>query len=419
VTRRFGRALAAVTLAGLILRAWGLAGAPLLSDDRSAGVSAVSFVERGAVGPMMWQHPRLRDLLVYGARATLGDGKLGHVLPSLVLGVLAIPLLGLLGRRLAGARAGLLAAALLAVDAVHVDYSRQAVQDVYTAFFGIAGVLLAVEHALRGKARWLVAAGVAFGLGVASKWSVAFPAAVALGWVALRAVRDPDLAPGLRAARVALGVAALVLLPAAIYAATWAPWFLAGRDLRDWFELHRLVTAELTTHAGYNPADLELPHHAALWFVRPVAFADFTFDASGSPVPYVAVTNPLVWLLVLPAVAGAAARARRAGDERLALVAALFGATYVPFLLTGRPIWVHSALAVLPFALLAVGALADRALAARHRGRRFAVAWLAGAALAAVPLYLLATGYALRIPALHAAAAAYRPALESGARAAP
>lgn len=176
--RRFAAGLALVTLLGLALRALALPGQPPLGDDLGAARSAVNYVERGQVGPTMWHHPRLRDLAVHASAAWLGPSKVGVVLPSLTLGTLAILAVGLLGRRLAGERAGLLAAFLLAIDSLAVGYSRQAIQEIYPLAFGAAGVLLALEHDARRRPAWLAAAGVAFGLGLASKWSVAFPLAV-------------------------------------------------------------------------------------------------------------------------------------------------------------------------------------------------------------------------------------------------
>src|SRR5512138_2538707 len=107
-SRAFLLRLLAVTLVAVALRVAWLPTQPPLGDDALAGASAINFVERAQVGPTMWQHPRLRDLAVYASMELLGSGKAGLVFPSLLLGVLAIPAVGLLGSRLAGDRVGLL-----------------------------------------------------------------------------------------------------------------------------------------------------------------------------------------------------------------------------------------------------------------------------------------------------------------------
>ncbi len=403
----FPALLALATAVGLVLRAWGLASQPPLPDDFGCGASAVNFVERAQIGPIEWHHPHLRDLLVYGAMEIAGPTKLGFVLPSLLLGVLAVPVVGLLGRALAGSAVGLLAAALLAIDAVHVGYSRQAVQEGYPLFFGALGALLTIRYDRSGLPSRLIAAGVAFGLGAASKWSVLFPAITALAWTIWREVRRADARrDAIRG--VALAMVWLVIVPATIYLVTWTPWLLGGRDLIDLARLHVAMAGEAVAHGGYNPADLALPHQPALWFVEPVAYASFTVGSRG-PIALVFLTNPLVWLLVLPAAAVAAREAWRRRDADQAFVVALFAVTYIPFVLTRRPIWVHSALAVLPFAIVLVASLVVRAGERLSRRRAVAISYLAVTALLSAPLQALATGAGLRSPFLWAIARHYRP----------
>jgi len=404
---RFALVALALAAVALLVRGLGLTSEPLLSDDLGCGVSAVNFVERGQIGPTMWQHPRLRDLAVYASMLALGPTKLGFALPSLLLGVLAVPALALLGRRIGGARVGLVAAALLAVDALHVGMSRQAVAEVFTTFFAITGALLALEFDRTRRLAPLFAAGIVFGLGAAAKWSVvgaAFAAAVWLGWRELRQ------AGGRRevAARTAVLVAALVVVPATVYLLTWTPWFLHGRDLFDFVRLHRAMAAEAATHQGFTRAEVLLPHRAIAWFTVPTGYASFAAGPQG-PVPYVFVTNPIVWLLVLPAaalVARAAWRERRAHD---ALLLALFAATYLPFAAVGRPIWLHSALAPEPFALLLVATLVVRASSRVTRPGLALAAYLVATIAISIPLDLLATGRGWESPALRGIAARFRP----------
>jgi dolichyl-phosphate-mannose-protein mannosyltransferase len=410
---RFARWLAVLTVAAAILRTASLAGQPPLGDDLSAGASAVNFVERSQIGPTMWQHPRVRDLLVYASLAAAGHSKLGLVLPSLLLGILAIPVVGLLGRRLAGDRAGLLAAFLLAVDPVHVGFSREGIQEVYTALFGAAGVLATLRHLDTRRATWAIVAGMLFGLGLASKWSVAFPLAISLGWACWSVAREVDVGPALRRARLALLASTLVLLPAATYLATWAPWFGGGRGLGDWVVLQLAMAAEATHHAGFNPADAEMPHRAFLWFLWPGHYASSAFGPDG-PLPFVAISNPLTWLATLPAIAWLAREAWRTGTAERGLLPALVLATWLPFAVASRPIWLHSALAVLPFALAAVAAAAVGVTERAPAGRRWLAAYVIAAAVMAAPLYLLATGLAMDVPALRGAALSYRPASTLG-----
>ena len=51
----FAAALCAITVFAAALRAWGLAAQPGLGDDWSAGLSAITFVERGEIGEPVCQ----------------------------------------------------------------------------------------------------------------------------------------------------------------------------------------------------------------------------------------------------------------------------------------------------------------------------------------------------------------------------
>jgi 4-amino-4-deoxy-L-arabinose transferase-like glycosyltransferase len=417
-TRRFAWHLALLTLAAAVLRTIALPGQPPTGDDLGAAASAINFVERAQVGPTMWHHPRLRDLLVYASQVAFGTSKLGLVLPSLLLGIAAVPVTGLLARRFAGDRPGLLAALLLAIDPLHVDYSRQAVQECYLAFFAAAGVLTTLRYLDTRRAGWAVAAGTLFGLGLASKWSVAFPLGASVVWACWRVERDAEREPYVRRATLSLVFATLLLLPAAVYLATWAPWFAGGRALSDWLHLQNAMATEATHHAGFNVATLEHPHHAATWFLWPSSYADAAIGPEGR-VPLVAISNPLSWLATLPAVGWLVFTARRGEGSERGFLAALVLASWLPFAVTTRPIWVHSALGVLPFAFAAVAWFAHD-LAARGRlFRRSVMAWLVACLLVAVPLWALATGVAVNVPGLREIALSYRPAVTFERPAAP
>ena len=407
-SRRFAVALAAISLLGLGLRAWQLPGQRVFADDACVGVSSVNFVERGFLGPTMWQHPNARDLLVHASVRALGDTKLGLTFFSLAFGTLSVTLLGLATLRLLGrADAALLAALLLAIDSLHIDYSRQGVHEAYMPFFTLAGLWLALEFARRDRPGWLVAAGAALGLGLASKWYVAFPLAVIAAALAARLVRGPADRREVPQ-RLAFLCAALFLLPAAIYLASFYPWFARGHGLAEWLDLQQSMLHEVQTHRGFNPYLPTIDHRAWLWFLRPVYYVDVGFGP-GDPVLLIAITNPFVWLLTLPAVASLAYRARQDGLWSQRVLLALFVSSYLPFLLTPRPIWAHTAFAVLPFALMAIAQLlADLAAGGRLR-RRLLVAYLAAASACAAPLYLLAVGKGLEIAPLRPIVELFRP----------
>ena len=88
-------------------------------------------------------------------------------------GVLCVGLTWRLGRRLGGPRLGLAAAALLAVNSIHVDYSQLIRTDVQMTVFVLLAILAALNILERGRLRDHAAAGIFIGLGVATKWPAA------------------------------------------------------------------------------------------------------------------------------------------------------------------------------------------------------------------------------------------------------
>jgi 4-amino-4-deoxy-L-arabinose transferase-like glycosyltransferase len=97
---------------------------------------------------------------------------------SAAFGTATIPMVFLIGRRLAGRTAGLLAAGLLAVTVLHVRDSHFLSVDASLTFFCTLTWYCALRMAAGGSLRSYVAAGVAFGAAVLSKYSAAFLAAV-------------------------------------------------------------------------------------------------------------------------------------------------------------------------------------------------------------------------------------------------
>jgi dolichyl-phosphate-mannose-protein mannosyltransferase len=396
-------ALAAVVLAALALRAAGLSGQPLVPDDGAVGQTAVNFVEQGWPEPTMWNHPRLRDLLVYASIQALGPGPWGLKLWSVLLGALSVPALAALVLLLTGsAGAAALAAGLLAIDPLHVDFSRQAINDVYLSAFPVAAIAALLRYRETRAPAWVAAAGVALGLGLASKWSAPFPVGVAAVLVLVPALREAE---GWRArtAELALFAGCLVALPAAIYLLTFAPWFSRGHGLVEWLRLQGAMARETATHVGY--AGTKLPGYpgeivsALRWFVSPTWYVDYIPPPPPTPptegIFVVALGNPLSWLATLPAAAWAGWRAWRERDAAAGWLLALFLAAYLPFVLVPRPVWPNSALAVLPFQAALVGWAAWRL----HRRLALPVRiWAAAALGLAALLWLPAMGLRSPVP---------------------
>lgn len=386
--------LAGVTALALALRAVHLSEQPLIDDDLSVGLTAGNFAQGGWPEPTMWNHPRLRDLLVDASLSAFGETAWGLKIWSVALGTLSVAAASaLLFLLTENAFAALAAGLLLATDGLHLDFSRQAINDVYLAFFPVAALAALLRYRSARAPRWLLAAGVLLGLGLATKWSAAFPVGVAAAAMAWEVLRGPPSRG--RAAEMLFLAACLVALPLTVYLLTFLPWFGRGYSLAEWLQFQGAMALETTTHTGYGNKLPGFPGElvgAWKWFSRVVYYADDATSVAGAApvsVQIVGIGNPLAWLLVWPACGYLAWRAAKRGDRAALAILALFTASYLPFAAAGRPIWTNSAVGVLPFALFAVSYAAAKLAEAHARAVR---AWLAAALAAAAVLWFPAAG---------------------------
>ncbi|HZZ83284.1 MAG TPA: phospholipid carrier-dependent glycosyltransferase [Anaeromyxobacteraceae bacterium] len=399
MTRRALALLLATTGLALLLRVVWLSGQPLLPDDLAVGVTAHNFTRWGWPEPTMWNHPRLRDSLVALSEQAFGRGPWGLKIWSVAIGTLSVPATGLLVWELTGSGvAAVLASFLLAIDPLHLDFSRQAINDVQLAFFPVAALAAAWTYRRSRRCTCLAVAGLLFGLGLATKWSAAAQLLIALLAVMGDALRSKE--PRERASELIFVAACLVVLPATVYLLTYLPWFQRGYELVDLLQFHGRMALETVTHTGYGnklPGYLGEIVQPWRWFLAPVYYLEYALPrGSVGPDPgyIVGVANPLTWLLVWPACGLAAWTAALRRDEGLTWSVALFLVTYLPFAFATRPIWTNTALAVAPFALALV---AWAAVQLAKRWRTSVLAWGCVAALLAAVLWPASMGFPSRV----------------------
>ena len=413
-TRSATWVLALITLLALFLNGFQLARQPISPDDLDVALSAINYMENGQLGPTMWNHPCLRNIIVYYFLLAFGTGVVGVKGVSLLFGTLCTPLVALVGRRIfRDHRVALLAALLWACDALVIDFSRQGINDIYLAFFPLLAIYLAYRFRESGSQWWLLGSGICFGLALASKWSGLFPLSATLALLLVVIWREAPGA-GERLARSCHAAALLLVVPALVYLLTFIPWFAGGHSMAEWPALQRSMFLETSQHVGYHPKQWDdRDHHPFKWFVAPSVFVDpflnlDTPDASASKLPSfedgvtvaLGYANPLVWLLVLPAIFLVVRRGIRERDEGRCYLGGLFLVSYLPLVVSLRPIWMNTALSVLPYAVLAV---ADLVWSVAERSSRRGLVlggYLAAVLLVASPLYLLAIGKGTRIPVL-------------------
>jgi mannosyltransferase len=206
--------------------------------------------------------PPLYYALAWVWTQMMGTGEFGLRSISALAGVATAPVAYLIGLELRGRRAGLMAAALVAVNPMLLWYSQEA--RAYALFALLCAVsLLFCARALRhGRRRDLLAWAVASGLALATHYFAVFPLAAEAVWLLRRRGRDslPALA--------VLALFGLALAPLAIHQmslahAEWIASFPLG---------HRLWETAATFFTGETSDIIARPEQPALAFV-PLALA--------------------------------------------------------------------------------------------------------------------------------------------------
>lgn len=194
---------------------------------------------------LFW-HPAVGSLFSQGT-FTIDPGPyyLAGRLLVVSMGTASVYLVYRLGREAFGTTVGLVAAAFLAVEPLHVRYSHVAVTDVPGTAFALLAMLLLMRAARGGGRRWLLAGAIAAGLATSIKYNLGMlviPATVAGVVVAGRSAPS-----GLRARRAALArawfVVRRVYVPMLLAFIITTPFAVldAGRFVHDFTRQNQIV----------------------------------------------------------------------------------------------------------------------------------------------------------------------------------
>jgi dolichyl-phosphate-mannose--protein O-mannosyl transferase len=353
-----------------------------------------------------WVHPPLGKYLIAWGIDGFGNGPFGWRVSGAAAGTATIALAGALAFMLTGsalwAGAGAL---LLATEHLNFVQSRLAMLDIFLAFFSVLAVTLLVwdrkrrdrldeaarpppvvsgagidteglevapmapsaVHTLgRSGVRPLrLLAGASLGAAMAVKWSgILLWAAVvtlAVGWEWGRRRRAGYKRPfvGTLAEESPSLILGLVVVPLAVYVASWLPWLSdRGYSLGELWKHHFGDGEMLDYHLGLSTLNEEgepiHPYMSEAWtwllMLRPVAYYYDGTDTTAAEV--LGMANPvLFWcsLVVIPFLVFLWRRDWRAGA-----VAAPILFQYLPWLVVSRPLFLFYLTPLSPF--LAVGA---------------------------------------------------------------
>lgn len=315
-----------------------------------------------------WTHPPLAKLLIAGGMLVAGDNPLGWRWVNALFGAMGVVITYLLAMRLEGDRAiALIAGGLLLLDGLYLVESRTGMSNLFLVVL-TNGALLAFSRVLAappGNAGGaLFVMGLLLGLAVATKWSaVALLGLIGLAlvwrtirqWQADRTGDEHDPANARVNVRKAItsGLLALVIIPIAVYLASYLHFFLTGHDLTDFVALHQDMFAY---HRGLGVVHRD----SSPWWMwpldaRPVWYFYEETRQSGSYV--LGLGNPLLyWPMVVAAGWVAIDWWGRRPAALLILAIGFFG-QWLPWALSPRGTFIYHFLPAVPLGCVALAVL--------------------------------------------------------------
>ena len=309
----------------------------------------VELNEQGAAEFVV--HPPLGKWLIGIGIKLFGNNEFGWRVIAAIVGSASVLLIYLIVQRLFGSLfLSNIAAALFALDGLHLVMSRVALLDIFLMFF----ILLAFYLILRDNL-WL--SGVVIGLAAATKWSAVF----VIPFLILLTVNIG------RANFATLGKRfnQFILTPIGIYLLSWSGWFISAKGwARDsgsnlfaslWnyhveiMNFHRGLTEQHTYAA--NPWS---------WLVlgRPTSFfyeSPKNCGAQSCSQEILAIGTPILWWAGIFAIAITVGLFITNRDRVSAFILAGIAGTYIPwFFIQNRTTFYFYAIAIFPFIVLSL-----------------------------------------------------------------
>ena len=425
-------------------------------------------------------HPPMGKWMIAFGEGLFGLTPFGWRFSVALAGTLSVLMLTLIARRLfRSTLLGVVAGFLLALDGLAIVMSRTALLDGLLAFWLIAAVGCVLKDRDHGRLRlveryeaaraagsltpggprigvrwWRIAAGVCFGLAIATKWSGLFVLA-ACGLLVVAWDIAARKALGLRrpysAGIIYDGIpafASMVVVALGSYLVSWTGWFLAERshdrqwaagqgnpvvsffgamrwqlpDSLAWLapdalrSLWHYHSAAFGFHNSLNLTDNPHPYAATAWrwlyLGRPTQFEFSDYTASSSPAPtgvngtpeatcgaarcardVVGLGTPAIWWAGCIALVVLLVLWLGRRDWRAAAILVLVASTWLPWLRwSDRPIFAFYAVAIVPFLVLAITLVLGYVLGPPGADRRRR-RWGAAMVGAYVLLVVVNTGY--------------------------
>lgn len=298
--------------------------------------TAYEFVHQ--LEPYETTHPPLGKVIQAIGIWLFGMNPFGWRIMGTLAGALLLPGMYMLAKQLFKQRKWAIVASLfMALDLMHFAQSRIGTVDTYIVLFVMLSYLFMIKHIQRWSLSAVALSGVFFGLASAVKWSgiyAGFGLAILFLWALIVRYRESRTWRTV-VQTVAAGVGFFIIVPAALYLASYIPYLQATQVIdnvkdiwtyqKDMYTYHSQLTA---THP-----------FASKWFEWPLIKRPLWLY-SGADLPpntlstLVSIGNPVLWWGGLFAFTWAALSGWRQREVVYVMIALL--SLYVPWMLAPR-----------------------------------------------------------------------------------
>lgn len=344
-------------------------------DDRWANVpTAFNYARFGLTGPDNWFTQPVKHLLMYWNILIFGNTPVGWSMRQVLFGSAVVLMTYLLARRVFRAHFPALAAAcLVALDPLSISFSRASSEDPLAVFFILAAFFFWVRAIQENRDTDWLASGVLIGVASATRWYALLVAVLMFG-IALFVHRKEG-------AGVLAKIGSLLsLVPLSAYVVWFLPWMSRGYSLGDlWLvQLDSFLVQRTGEYPAFDPA-LDVITGPAGWFFRWIGVGTNPLVRTFT----VIMNDPVLWVLFVPGVAFLLWMAYKRRLPEYWLLGGSFVVLYTFFITANRPIYLYSALSIVPLGFMAVGYSSGRLL------RRWSLPLLAAAVIWSAYLYPL------------------------------
>lgn len=348
------KALALVLLLASVLRLWGTFDITDYTDDEYVQVpSAISLFTYGTTAELQWVHPPLSNYILYGTISLLGNNPYGWRIGNVIFGTAAVLLIYLVGMQLyPGSAVPLLAAALLALDPFHIDFSRTTFMEIPTSFFFLLYFYFMLQYS-ENRRNTLLPAGIALGLTIATKAYYIFTIPAVAAYAFFRARQRGEQSRPLLFDFAAV----LLVLPMCIYFLTFVHWFGRGYTLSEFVQMKLdafWTLKNITLEYFHASASIIASGKPWQWFLKPTIYGYETFSDGVTGRFLLEINNFPFRMMTIPSLILVSVYAWRKRNPREMLIPLLFVICYSLFLIVSRPVFSSNAIVLLPFAYLAV-----------------------------------------------------------------